>query len=645
MVVRNLMVRAGADFRGIDRAMKKTAKQTKQFRQNFAHTTKRIAQLSVVAGTAVLYASMKAIKAAEEEMVVQKQLSVVMKQRMNATDATVQSMIDLASQQQKVGVIEDGAIVSGAQMLGTFLKQSDSLKTLIPAMNDLAAQQYGLSATSEGLVTIGKMMGKVFTGQTGALKKAGISFSDAQEQVLKYGTESEKSAMLAKVITENVGNMNEELGNTPMGRIVQLKNSFGDLQEQFGAAVMPLRDAFVPALQKAIDYFSTLITQMRPAIQYAQIFLETLFNVKAAKNADAIAGSTEDQADALGDVAKEAKKASKQLFGFDEINQIQEDVAESTNAAADANLIQIKTEEQLADSLLLTADQIQNAKEKAEQFRQTLQNLKDIIIGFKDEGVRLYNQFVKPFIDKLTGWDGEKTNTDFKELGAKLMGIAIAIRIIKGAFVVMQGLGIIKTLFGGAAGGAAGGSTMLTILGQAGLLWAGLVTAIGLFAGGLQLVNKGFDKMRGYSVDMFGSGKLLDGMTATWEMLLSGGQTKGQGSYTDGYNISDTGFNPNGKPGVVDPTKLIPLKADGGFVDRGQMFIARESGPEMVGNIGGKSAVANNDQIVEAISRGVSNAMASGNQTISLQIDGVEIKRVVLGALGRQNLRTGGATA
>lgn len=45
--------------------------------------------------------------------------------------------------------------------------------------------------------------------------------------------------------------------------------------------------------------------------------------------------------------------------------------------------------------------------------------------------------------------------------------------------------------------------------------------------------------------------------------------------------------------------------ADGGFVDQGQLFIAREAGAELVGNIGNHTAVANNDQIVEGITSGV----------------------------------------
>lgn len=57
--------------------------------------------------------------------------------------------------------------------------------------------------------------------------------------------------------------------------------------------------------------------------------------------------------------------------------------------------------------------------------------------------------------------------------------------------------------------------------------------------------------------------------------------------------------------------------ASGGYPDTGQLFIARESGPEMVGQIGGRTAVANNSQIVDGVSsgveRGVERAMERSN--------------------------------
>lgn len=66
-------------------------------------------------------------------------------------------------------------------------------------------------------------------------------------------------------------------------------------------------------------------------------------------------------------------------------------------------------------------------------------------------------------------------------------------------------------------------------------------------------------------------------------------------------------------------------KAEGGFVDTGELFIAREAGPELVGSIGNKTAVANNDQIVQAVSIGVQNAIANsgiGNAKVVIEARG-----------------------
>jgi hypothetical protein len=74
--------------------------------------------------------------------------------------------------------------------------------------------------------------------------------------------------------------------------------------------------------------------------------------------------------------------------------------------------------------------------------------------------------------------------------------------------------------------------------------------------------------------------------------------------------------------------------AQGGFPDMGQMFIAREAGPELVGTIGNRSAVVNNDQIVESVSLGVYQAVVAalgsdgdsgGDTQIVINLDGEKI--------------------
>ena len=90
--------------------------------------------------------------------------------------------------------------------------------------------------------------------------------------------------------------------------------------------------------------------------------------------------------------------------------------------------------------------------------------------------------------------------------------------------------------------------------------------------------------------------------------------------------------------------------AQGGFPSVGEMFIAREAGPELVGNIGRKTAVANNDQIVSGIEAGVYRAVVAansgnngGSQTIHVitEIDGDVVGEKVIKYHNGKVMQTG----
>lgn len=115
--------------------------------------------------------------------------------------------------------------------------------------------------------------------------------------------------------------------------------------------------------------------------------------------------------------------------------------------------------------------------------------------------------------------------------------------------------------------------------------------------------------------------------------------------------IESTGFETYGNK-LRAQLSFIRRYASGGFPEAGEMFIARESGPELVGRINGKTAVANNDQIVAGIEggvySGVAKAMAAfgnsnGNKTITVisQIDGKVVAKSVYDEHNRQVIQTG----
>lgn len=150
---------------------------------------------------------------------------------------------------------------------------------------------------------------------------------------------------------------------------------------------------------------------------------------------------------------------------------------------------------------------------------------------------------------------------------------------------------------------------------------------------------------------------LLSGITSAWSTVTTwwdntvGGwinkvsQTMSNifsGGNTVTTTVRGTGFT---KKSGFGSTALA--KAGGGFVSSGELFVAREAGPELVGSIGGRTAVANNDQIVAAVSAGVAQAVASvmesqnNSGSIHVYLDSKEISA----GLSRRNRMYGAVVA
>lgn len=192
-----------------------------------------------VYGAAGIYAGSRLIEMSEKQTQAENKLAEIYKSRMGVGKKAVASTLALATAQQKAGVVGDEVQLAAAQQLATYAKYPSTVNTMLPALNNLLVQQKGLNGTQEDATALANLFGKAMMGQTGALKRAGISFTEAQEEVLKYGTEEEKAAMIAEVVRQNVGNMNAEFAKTDAGKIQQAKNTLGDMGEEIGAVLLP----------------------------------------------------------------------------------------------------------------------------------------------------------------------------------------------------------------------------------------------------------------------------------------------------------------------------------------------------------------------------------------------------------------------
>lgn len=235
---------------------------------------KKITSTVSVYGAAAVYAGSKLIESANKQAEAENKLTEIYKSRMGVGKDAVKSTLELASAQQKLGVVGDEVQIAGAQQLATYASMPETVNTLLPSLNNLLVQQKGLNGTQEDAVGLANLFGKAMMGQTSALKRAGISFTEAQEEVLKYGTEEEKAAMIAEVVTQNVGNMNTEFAKTDAGKIQQAKNSLADMGEEVGAVLLPAVADFVGYLQEnALPKLEALINYLKEHPQIAKFAL------------------------------------------------------------------------------------------------------------------------------------------------------------------------------------------------------------------------------------------------------------------------------------------------------------------------------------------------------------------------------------
>lgn len=342
------MLRVGADFSAVTTQSKKASKSMGSMMSAINRSTSKlnsaIGGMSKVLGAAgiavslagVVHAAKDAAAAFNEVQENNAALAQVMKNTMGATKEQWRSVLDLADAQQRLGVIDAEVTKAGAVELATYLGLSDSLETLIPVMNDMLAQQYGMAASSENAANIATMLGKVMNGQTGALSRYGYSFTTAQEAILKYGDEAQRAAVLAQVVEESVGGMNQALAQTPSGRLQQVKFALGDIQEQFGKAVMTIATAFLPLLNTVAAALQKIAAWAgRVAQAIANVFGVKTKTVAAAgggigaaasginKAADAGDNLSDAMDGAAGSTEKAAKAAQKLgTMSFDELNML-----------------------------------------------------------------------------------------------------------------------------------------------------------------------------------------------------------------------------------------------------------------------------------------------------------------------------------
>ena len=320
-----------ADGKPIDAIIKSTEGLQEAMKKALEESTKLKPSLVNAAATASLFQTLKSAvgslqgvfssytQAFEAAAVANAKLKTIMEQRMNATAEDVKGVKDVISAQKELGVVSGSVQVAGAQQIGTFATQASTLRTLVPAMNNLLAQQKGVNATQEDAVAIGNLFGKALTGQASALRRVGITFSAAEEKMLKHGTESERAALLARIVSNNVGDMNKNLAATPTGQMKQLQMTIGGIKAKIGEVLVGFGPYLAAASQVSVitASFGQLKTVVAGVgVSFANFLATTKASILALYAEAGAAGTTSTAMRVLTAAKLAAVSAAKKLYAL-----------------------------------------------------------------------------------------------------------------------------------------------------------------------------------------------------------------------------------------------------------------------------------------------------------------------------------------
>ena len=223
----------------------------------------------------------ESVAAAIEQNRVEAQLNATLKSTGSAAGLTSKELLKMASGLQSMTNYGDEAIIGAENILLTFTKIGRDVfpKALKSVLNMSTALGTDLKSSS---TMIGKALNDPIQGIS-ALTRSGVQFSEEQQKVIKTmaetGRVAEAQSMILKELEVQFGGSAEAAVKAD-GGMTQLKNTIGDLKEQFGFLLLNALAPLIPVLKKIVSFF----IQLFPAQYDLKTTTQSLINLYSEYN-------------------------------------------------------------------------------------------------------------------------------------------------------------------------------------------------------------------------------------------------------------------------------------------------------------------------------------------------------------------------
>lgn len=198
------------------------------------------------------------------------------------TDALMDAynqIADKATEIQGKGIYGDEAMIAAGAEFATYFTDTDAVTKMMDTLSDYAIGMSGGGALdSTALVDYATGLGKIMTGAYDAMNEKGFEFSDTQKAIINgtatqaqivqtlgaeyadASSDMQAAAVISQVIEESWAGLYENMSQTPEGKIIQLTNAWGDLEEELGGILYPAVLDFLNLFTESWDEVSEFCT-------------------------------------------------------------------------------------------------------------------------------------------------------------------------------------------------------------------------------------------------------------------------------------------------------------------------------------------------------------------------------------------------
>jgi|GEM_PF-3437296 len=161
-------------------------------------------------------------------------------QNLGATKREIDSIRNYAVGMGDRVIFGDDMFLAGATELARHVESAESITMLNNALADFTAGASGLNATAGDMASKAQVIGMALQGNYRQLERKGFALSETQKDMLYYGTELERVAIINDVVARSFGGLAEALSNTPEAKMMELRGAIAGVHEEIGLKLQPI---------------------------------------------------------------------------------------------------------------------------------------------------------------------------------------------------------------------------------------------------------------------------------------------------------------------------------------------------------------------------------------------------------------------